>query len=264
MSELKAYTGKQLQTAIEMLQSFTPGADAEIIHQLRVSLKKLKAVLVFAATLNPEKTKKIRKKVQVLFRAAGSVREAQLQLQWLTKKRYVHLIEAAKLKQKISEEEALLLLQKEDYQDMLASVAKDLLKLIRKIKQEQVADYAVQLKKTVQQQLQAEEKEEWHALRKLIKQMLYVHHWLSEQEKLKIMPVLLYHVFDQLQEQIGTWHDLIDLQQWLTDQQFFLHQEPSIKQQSTKASAQLQANLLLQEQAVLRQLLVTKKPVKQK
>ncbi len=263
MSELKAYTGKQLQTAIEMLQAFTPGADAEIIHQLRVSLKKIKAVLVFLSTLHPEKAKKIRKKVQVVFRAAGSVREAQLQLQWLRKKRYVHLIEAAQLEQKISEDEALLQLHKEHYQDLLASVAEDLRKLVRKVKQERVTDYAEKLKETLQQQLQHAVKEEWHALRKLIKQMLYAHHWLSEQEKLKIMPVLSYHVFDQLQEQIGAWHDMVDLQQWLTDQQFFLQHEPSVKQQGTKASAQLQTTLLLQEQAVLRQLLAIKKPVKQ-
>ena len=70
-------------------------------------------------------------------------------------------------------------------------------------------------------------------------------------------------VIDQLQEQIGIWHDLVDLQQWILDEQFFLSKDSSVKHQDSKAVEQLQKNLLVQEQAVLRQLLVIKKTANQ-
>ena len=91
MNQLKEYTDKQLQTAIQLLETFTPGADEEIIHQLRVALKKIKAVRLFISTLHPAKAKQIRKKLQLIFRSAGSIREAQLQLQWLTLSRSNHV-----------------------------------------------------------------------------------------------------------------------------------------------------------------------------
>jgi CHAD domain-containing protein len=264
MNQLKEYTEKQLQAALQMLQTFTPGADEEIIHQLRVSLKKIKAVLLFISTLHPAKAKQIRKKVQLIFRAAGSIREAQLQLQWLKKKRYLHLIKAASLEQKIKQDEELFLQQKELFHTLLTSIREDVLKQIHKIKSSAVTEYAVKLKEELHEQAIHVVKDDWHELRKLSKQLLYAHHWVSEQDKLKVMTVLSYHSIDQLQEEIGMWHDLVDMQQWLLDEQFFLSSDASVKQQDKKASEQLQKNLLLQEQAVLRQLLVIKKPANQK
>ncbi len=263
MNQLKDYAEKQLQTARQMLETFTPGADEEIIHQLRVSLKKIKAILLFLSSLHPAKAKQIRKKVQLIFHAAGSIREAQLQLQWLKKKRYLHLIESASLAQRIAEDEELFLQQKALFQKLLTSIREDVLKQIHKIKSSVVTEYAVQLKEELHEQVNHVVKDDWHELRKLSKQLLYAHHWIGEQDKLKVMTVLSFHTIDQLQEQIGMWHDLVDLQQWLLDEQFFLSKDSSVKQQDRKAVEQLQKNLLVQEQAVLRQLLVLKKPANQ-
>ena len=264
MNQLKEYTDKQLQTAIQLLETFTPGADEEIIHQLRVSLKKIKAVRLFISTLHPAKAKQIRKKLKLIFRAAGSIREAQLQLQWLKKKRYLHLIEAASLAQRITEDEELFLQQKELFLTLLTSIREDVLKQIHKVKASVVTEYAVKLKAALYEQVNHVVKDDWHELRKLSKQLLYAYHWIGEQDKLKVMTVLSYHTMDQLQEEIGMWHDLVDMQQWLLDEQFFLSSDVSVKQQDNKASEQLQKDLLVQEQAVLRQLLVIRKPANQK
>ena len=247
-----------------MLETFRSGADEEIIHQLRVSLKKIKAVLLFLSTHHPSKAKQIRKKVQLIFRAAGSIREPQLQLQWLKKKRYVHLITAALLEQKIAQDEELFLHQKEFFQKMLLSIRQDLLKQIQKVKPNAVTDYAIKLKEDLNEQAHHVVKDDWHEFRKLSKQLLYAQQWINEQDKLKVMTVLSYHTVDQLQEQIGMWHDMVDLQQWLLNEQFFLSSDPTVKQQDNRASEQLQKNLLVLEQAVLRQLLLLKKPANQK
>ena len=119
-------------------------------------------------------------------------------------------------------------------------------------------------KEELHEQVKHVVKDDWHELRKLSKQLLYAYHWINEQDKLKVMTVLSYHTIDQLQEEIGIWHDLVDMQQWLFNEQFFLSSDVSVKQQDNKASEQLDKNLLLQEQAVLRQLLVIKKPANQK
>jgi CHAD domain-containing protein len=264
MDQLKEYTGKQFQIARDALSEFTVGADAEILHRLRVSLKKIKAVLQVLSVQHPKKIKQIRKQLQVIFHASGSVREAQIRQNWLITKQYHRLKAAAALEQKIAEEELVLFQETENYQQTLTAIEREIDPLLHKMNAATLRDDALSKKDLLEQQLTAATTEEWHDLRKLIKQLIYAQNWLTEKDRLKVLTVLFYHTLDHLQEQIGTWHDLIDMQQWLLDEQFFLSQDPAVKQQSTKAAVQLQKHTILQEQAVLQLLSAINKPSKRK
>ncbi|MEJ8843426.1 CHAD domain-containing protein [Lacibacter sp. H375] len=250
-----------MHAALHLLEQYSAASDEEVLHQLRVSLKKLKAVLDYLRTLHPKKIKALRKKLQFVFHAAGSLREAQLRLKWLTEKRLSLLIRHSSLDQKIKEEAELFITQKHDHLKKLKSVSEELDKYLKKVDEVDLLRYALELKAKLQDKLPIVSKDNWHALRKLVKQLLYAYHWLGEQDKLKVLTVTDYKKLDLLQENIGIWHDAVDLYQWLTDGQFFLSKEKSVKQQFNKAFAVVQKDIELKEKAVLKQLQAMKKPV---
>lgn len=254
MSEIRVYAEKQMNSALHLLEQYNSASDEEVLHQLRVSLKKVKAVLDYLRTLHPKKIKSLRKKLQLVFHAAGSLREAQLRLKWLKEKGFLFLIQHATLDQKIKEEEELFFAQKQDHSESLASIHDELNKYLKKVDADALLQYASELKDQLEKQLQIVAKNDWHALRKLIKQLLYAHHWLTEKDKLKVLTVEAYQKFDQLQENIGVWHDAVDLLQWLIDEQFSLSNDQSVKQQFNEAVALVQADIEVKEEIVMKQL----------
>lgn len=254
MNQLRDYTGKQLQNALHLLKQYHSASNEEVLHQLRVSLKKLKAVLDYLLILHPKKVKPLRKKIQLVFHASGTLREAQLRFLWLRKKQFHYLLKYASLEKKIKEEVELFVLQKEDYFKQLSTIENESDKYLKKIKEDDLLNYALDLKQQLEQQLLVMIQNDWHALRKLIKQYLYVHHWLSEKDKLKVLTVTAYQKMDQLQEKIGLWHDAIDLLQWLTDQQFFLSKDKSVSTQFNKAFVLVKKDIEAKEKEVMNQL----------
>ncbi len=264
MSEIRVYAEKQMHAALHLLEQYNSASDEEVLHQLRVSLKKVKAVLDYLRTLHPKKIKSLRKKLQLVFHAAGSLREAQLRFKWLKEKRFLFLIQHATLDQKIKEEEELFVAQKKDHLKKLRSICGDLAEYLKEVDADALLQYSTGLKEQLEKQLQIIAKDDWHALRKLVKQLLYAHHWLTEKDKLKVLTVEAYQKLDQLQENIGVWHDAVDLLQWLTDGQFFLSKDKSVKQQFNKAFAQVQKDIEVKERIVVKQLQTTTKPAKRK
>lgn len=260
MSEFRVYAEKQMSSALHLLEEYNSASDKEVLHQLRVGLKKVKAVLDYLRTLHPKKIKSLRKKLQLVFHAAGFLREAQLRFDWLKGKQFLILIQHASMKQKISEEEELFVTQKKDHLKLLKSISVELDSYLKEVEEKDLRRYALALKREFEMQSQVA-KEGWHGLRKLIKQLLYAHHWLAEQDKIKVLTVAAYKRLDQLQEKIGAWHDAVDLLEWLADGQFFLSKDKSVKQQFNKAFALVQKDIEVKEKAVLKQLQAMKKPV---
>jgi CHAD domain-containing protein len=261
MSAVREYSEKQISSALQLLEQYNAASNEEVLHQLRVSLKKVKAVLDYLLTLHPKKIKSLRKKLQLVFHAAGSLREAQLRFNWLKGKRFLLLNQHASMEQRIKEEEELFVTQKHSHLKKLKSVSNEIDKYLKKIDEGDLLHYALELKAKLQEQLPIVSKENWHALRKLIKQLLYAYHWLAEQDKLKVLTVTTYKKLDMLQDSIGIWHDAVDLHQWLTDEQFFLSKDKSVKQQFNKAFALVQKDIELKEKAVLKQLQAMKRPI---
>ncbi|MEJ8818989.1 CHAD domain-containing protein [Lacibacter sp. H407] len=261
---VREYSEKQISSALHLLEQYNTASNEEVLHQLRVSLKKIKAVLDHLRTLHPKKIKSTRKKLQLVFHAAGSLREAQLRLKWLAEKKLLLLIRHSSFDQKIKEEEELFVTNKHGHLKKLKSVSEEIDKYLKKVEEEDLLRYALELKAKLQEQLPIVLKDNWHALRKLIKQLLYAYHWLTEQDKLKVLTVTAYKRLDMLQENIGIWHDVVDLQQWLTDGQFFLSKEKSVKQQFNKAFALVQKDIEVKEKVVMKQLQAIKKPANQK
>ncbi len=253
MNELDSYLHKQSSVATGHLQAYAQTTDSEELHQFRVAMKKINAVAVFLCTFFP-KAKKNKKRLKQIFRSAGFIREQELRLQWLRRYRLLLLAETSDL------ERTMQLFQAAFNQDFLSNEkqlhrsVKQLRLLAGTIRQHDLVDSVTRLKQTVVLQLEKVQPQEWHELRKQIKQMLYALHWLSPGDQLRLLPVKQVQSFDQLQEAIGAWHDLVDLKQWLSDEQFFLHTDPLVTKSFAKGWKRLQTSLLTAEKTVLHRL----------
>lgn len=74
---------KRLKKVGRLARGLAPDFDAEVIHDLRTGIKKLRAYLRLADTAGDDRFSRLPKKFRKVYGAAGSIRDAQMQLQSL-------------------------------------------------------------------------------------------------------------------------------------------------------------------------------------
>ena len=260
MNILQQYADKQVHTAIALLNKYVATTDMETLHQLRVSLKKLKAVLQYLRSAKVSKTKKSKQSLQLLFHAAGAVRELQLRRQWLLLNKYEALIAAAQLQHKKREEENWFIERSEDWRAILKKLKTKLHQLTAGADHARLLKYSMALKEEIGQ-FSFTGATDLHAFRKQVKQLLYAQHWFTDTEKLKLLPVKESKRLDALQEQIGNWHDLVDLFNWLQEQQFYLSKDKLLHTAYTNAANKIRLQQKKAEQLLQKNTGLTKMPL---
>ncbi|MFX8612639.1 CHAD domain-containing protein, partial [Acinetobacter baumannii] len=65
------------------------------------------------------------------------------------------------------------------------------------------------------------DKNTWHPFRKKIKQFLHSQNWIVPDKNQDFISTL-----DHLQEQLGSWHDLMAIQESLLSKQLYLSEDP--------------------------------------
>ena len=236
MNLLKEYAEKQMDLAVHYLSVYTHSGNEEALHQVRVVLKKSKAVMHYFLheKLHVKKVTKLKKDIRNIFHTAGSIRAAQLQMQWLKKNRYQILLQTSSLKDDLLYYDELFKTDTKKSLKILSDVKRKLTEHCSDSAGSNVLQYAIVLKQTIQLIIKNLRQPGWHELRKTIKQLLYAYNWQLEKDKIKLLTVKEHTYLDQLQEAIGTWHDAEDLKLWMTDQQFFLNENPKVKVQFAK------------------------------
>ncbi len=257
MNLLKEFALKQSDAAVHLLDEYLKTNDGEALHQLRVSIKKIRSVLRYFENqqLHEKKIKQLKKQLRHVFQSAGFIRETQLQIQWLKRNRYRILLNESLLETDVSFYEQVFLDEAGKSRKILESIRKELNKFCKDADELSVFNYAEQLKQRIFFQLKSVNMSGWHELRKIIKQLLYAQNWLSESEKIKLLPVKQTAFLDQLQEAIGNWHDAEDLKTWLSDEQFFLRTESNIKSQFNRCW-QTQLKEIADKEGIIRKLLI--------
>ncbi|HEY4107968.1 CHAD domain-containing protein [Puia sp.] len=170
------------------LHAFAGSRDPEALHQLRVSLKKLKAVARFSKACAGTKALKDFDQLNKMFRQAGLIRDAGK-----TQQQQLEAAETEKFLRKI-----------EQYRRNGKRAGRRVIADVRSVTSDSIRDwYAIQLITTGI--LLTGSSDELHKARKQIKSLLYV-------EKLLPPPIreslsLDRKYLDDLQEAIGQWHD---------------------------------------------------------
>lgn len=252
MNLLKKYTSGQMDAAIDWLNRYAQTSDEEALHQFRVNLKKIHAVMQYfrEKEIHSKKIKQLKRKEKEIFSDAGFIRDAGIRIQWLTKNHYYLLLKASSL-----ETNHLLYCRffsdkTKENKSSLKKIKEQLVLFCDEEKAASVFSYSEQLKEDIFKTINSAEKENWHHLRKQIKQLLYAYHWNRKEDQLKLLKVNELHYFDQLQDAIGAWHDAENLKEWFSNEQFFLSENVQVKNQFRFAWKKLLAEIEQKEKTI--------------
>lgn len=196
---------KRLETASKHLENFVKTNDPEDLHDLRVNIKKLKALVFFSDACNKKtKIKKRFEPIKTIFREVGDVRTALLHKKMLKK----HGIKDESLDKQVNaalkKHTDLLLKHSTTYIHRFKTTEnrmRDHLFDMDKHSIEKV--FIKQLKKL--NKLYADPESELHESRKTIKNMVYMHDLLPKSMKENIPLDITY--LKQLEGTLGRWHD---------------------------------------------------------
>jgi CHAD domain-containing protein len=200
---LNYYVGNQLNSIEKNLIQYNKGKKPECLHQLRVRIKRIKAIFSFAEDVFKEKHSIA--ELKPLFNKAGKIRELQI---------HIHLLELfPNPPKKIIKE----LKKKEDIlsQQFIKNCTRNI-KLINNFRkrsslpdklpnQKVIIKYFNVEKKSATKKLKEFERDELHKYRTKIKKLMYVYNFLPKKTQKEIE-------FNKVkvklqQERLGDWHD---------------------------------------------------------
>ena len=202
----RKFLAKKNKEWLTYLQAYNDSRDPEALHQLRVALKKLKAVARFSNACCGGQVLKDFNGLKEMFKQAGIIRDAGNQLQLLehfqiTPQAYIH--QQAQL-QAIAIAEFTG--QVKDYRRQGLRASERLLSHVRPISVDCIRDwYARQLISTGI--LLTASGDDLHEARKQIKDLLYILKLLPSEVVAQLR--LDEDYLHQLQEAIGQWHDAV-------------------------------------------------------
>lgn len=249
-NSFQQYFAQRVKYTFNHLHAIEINADEPALHDFRVEMKKMRAVIRFLREIYPgQKLKKASGRFKQVFREAGDIRELQLMHQWLAKNSIKSLHEHYFPEQKIAGMLNEFCKKAEHTKQMLKETIDELEKFVQVTNQilaeQYVLDLHAQLKRMV---LRQPEPQEWHELRKLIKQWLYAVNWLGQEEKTNSEADIAYYT--RLQEAIGYWHDADMIRETLQQKKIYLSQSIEIQKDFAKASQKIMQAVRYRERQV--------------
>jgi CHAD domain-containing protein len=247
---LQKYFAQRVKNLFNHLHDFDLSADEGALHDLRVELKKLRAVIRFLQQVySKQKLKKPAHLLRAIFQAAGEIREYQLLLLWL-RKYHLQVLEdqffpASRLDEMIADFREQAPAYKNDLKEVIELTSKFVAHTNDILAEQYFTDLHAQLQEMTHAELPAIE---WHELRKLIKQWMYALNWVAPEEAAAKEPAVAY--FNKLQEQIGQWHDLEMIKEAFSQKQIYLSQDMQVQKDFALAWEKLTHSLRYREKQV--------------
>ena len=176
--------------------------DAESLHQFRVSIKKIKAVLVMLDKLEAGNDYgKTYAPYKLIFKCAGPIREQLLQRERACQLKEIDPKLIAKLNKDLQRATPAFL---KSVSQGLPGIKNSL----HKLDQQKIMPYCKNLlHKLKSKWRKVDNNKDIHKFRKELKQLLYCTHLLGKNEREKILSNKKLGLIDTLQDLIGHWHD---------------------------------------------------------
>lgn len=247
---LPPYFSQRVKNLFNHLHDFERNGDDISLHDLRVEMKKLRAILSFLRTIYPNhKLKKASQKIRTVFHESGEIREYQLLQQWLVKNEFNAFDKDYFPKQVLGQLVNDFRAKTGDTKQVLKEVTDDIEKYIQATNPVLTEQYVVDLHVRITA-LTCEQpaKIDWHELRKLIKQWIYAVNRLGNDEVLRAEPDLSY--YDKLQEAIGNWHDAEVIRDSLYQKQIYLSNVIEVQKDFARASTKIKQSVKYRERQV--------------
>jgi len=194
--------------------------DIDVIHKLRISIKKQRAFLNLFSTLTETiNAKKAYRPIRQVFRKAGAIRDLQVQQKLLRHYEKKFLLDLSEHTDRLSTDEQtakkiFFTLKKQGYFAVLKKHSDQLLRSIRSLELDQlnkrIKQYFHQLFEEIFQliDLPNKEVEQLHQLRKLLKELNYNLLLINDSKGVVIANKSNLKDLDALQELLGDWHDV--------------------------------------------------------
>jgi len=246
---LEKYFAQRIKNLFNHLHDFELMGDEVPLHDLRVEMKKLRAIIKFLRIVYPkQKLKKPAHALRAIFQNAGEIREMQLIQQWLQKNNF-SVIEQTyyppeKLKELINDFQQNSDKLKNDYNEIIEAVSKFVDGTNEILAEQYFVDLNAQLEKQCRKNLP---QTEWHELRKLIKQRIYAYNWMQHETE-NDDPNFSY--YNKLQEIIGVWHDLEIIKDGFSQKQVYLSQDIEVQKDFNLAWDKLTRSLRYRERQI--------------
>lgn len=260
-SPLQKYFSQRVKNLFNHLHDFDVSAEEGALHDLRVELKKLRAVIKFLQQVySKQKLKRPAHLLRTIFQEAGEIREYQLLQQWLRKYNLKVLEEKYFPPQQLAEMIADFRKQapafKNDLKEIVELTGRFVVHTNGILAEQYFTDLHAQLQEKTYAELPSIE---WHDLRKLIKQWMYALNWVAQEEVAAKETALAY--YNKLQEQIGQWHDLEMVKEAFSQKQIYLSQDMEVQKDFALAWEKLTHSLRYRERQVLDMLAVPQQHV---
>ena len=249
-SSLQRYFALRIKNLFNHLHDFElTGAEAPL-HDFRVELKKLKAIIKFLKSVYPKhKFKSITYVMGSVFKDAGEIREYQLLTQWIQQHELQYLEECYFPPSRMQEMIRTFTIQSRNYKSGLKEVSERCENYIHSTNKILPEQYLTGLNAKIDKMLHKPiPTSDWHELRKLIKQWMYATNWVSPEAENKNDS--FYSYYNRLQEQIGLWHDVIMIRDTLQLKQIHLSPELDIQRDLNKAREKINQSLRYRERLV--------------
>jgi hypothetical protein len=203
------YFLQQHEACKKGLHSYKQKKDNDLLHKLRVAIKKGNAVLNMLYKLEPSfDYDKAYQPYKIIFKSAGLIREEILQRERLkdASKNKVIKKPADVLKNLNQDFFKISSMQLKNADEALPEIKASL----ESVKHQKIKSYCKKLSQKLKSKWKKNSNEgEIHKFRKSLKQLLYCAHLLSEKERKKLISDKEHKRIDKLQDDIGQWHDNI-------------------------------------------------------
>jgi len=246
---LQKYFAQRVKNLFNHLHDFELNGDEVSLHDFRVEMKKLRAIVRFLQQVYPkQKLKRSSYLLRAIFQVAGEIREYQILQDWLQKNNFYVLELEYYPPERLRNMIDAFRVRAEDYKNDLnevISVVGHYVHSTNEILPEQYfADTNAQVESMVRKNLP---QTEWHELRKLIKLRMYAYNWIQHEEGYEDTA---FPYYNKLQENIGQWHDLELIKDSFSQKQIYLSQDLEVQKDFTLAWEKLTNGLKHKERVI--------------
>ena len=246
---LEKYFSQRTKNLFNHLYDFELKGDEVSLHDLRVEMKKLRAIIKFLRNIYPnQKLKKPAHLLRNIFQDAGYIRELQIMQQWLQKNKFYVIEQTYYPPEKLREMIVAFQQNTNEIKNDCKEIVETLTVFVQGTNEILAEQYFVDINAQVEKQCRKNlPKTEWHELRKLIKQRIYAYNWVQHETENDDPNFSYYH---KLQEAIGLWHDLEIIKESFSQKQVYLSQDIEVQKDFNLAWEKLESSIKNREKLV--------------
>jgi CHAD domain-containing protein len=197
------YIAAQLASVEKHLTGFSKDCDAEHLHQLRVSIKKLRAIIIF--TESDRERKQYENLLKPLFQDAGAVRIFEICLSMEIMQSCAGPELMNHLKNNMKEVGSSFFRSIQQYELNLKNFRQNIDHKLAFPDAIEIAGFVLREKIKAIEKFDTHQREDLHKFRQIIKDIKYVFDIIPSKIQRRIS--LNKSLIDKLQKEIGEWHD---------------------------------------------------------